>query len=203
VTVDAGGTLSLVQDARVVVGVGSLAVTETAGGGLVDLGAGQINIAVGGAVAADLRADIIAGRNGGAWTGTTGITSSAAAASGGTRSVGYIVAGDGSARVSFAAAGDVDLTGTVDVFDLVAVNSSGKYGTGTSSVWSQGDFNYDGVTNVFDLVGINTAGTYGRGNYFPAAPTNAGSVAAVPEPAGTSILVGGAGLAFLLRRRRP
>jgi fibronectin-binding autotransporter adhesin len=203
VTVDAGGTLSLVQDARVVLGVGSLAVTETAGGGLVDLGAGQINIAVGGAVAADLRADIIAGRNGGAWRGTTGITSSAAAASGGTRSVGYIVAGDGSARVSFAAAGDVDLTGTVDVFDLVAVNSSGKYGTGTSSVWSQGDFNYDGVTNVFDLVGINTAGTYGRGNYFPAAPTTAGGVAAVPEPASVSILLGGAGLACLFRRRRP
>ncbi|MFZ9015890.1 MAG: aconitase family protein, partial [Ilumatobacteraceae bacterium] len=44
-------------------------------------------------VAADLRADIIAGRNGGGWNGTTGITSSTAAASGGTRAVGYVVAG--------------------------------------------------------------------------------------------------------------
>ena len=203
-SVGTGGLLSLPQDARVVAAVGSLAVTETSGGGLVDLGAGQVNVAAGGTTPADIRADIIAGRNGGAWTGTTGITSSAAAASGGTRSVGYIAGADGSARVSFAAAGDVDLTGTVDVFDLVAVNSSGKYGNGTASVWSQGDFNYDGVTNVFDLVGINTAGTYGRGNYLPAAPTEptVGSVAAVPEPGCFSILLAGTGAVCLLNRLR-
>ena len=115
-----------------------------------------------------MRADIIAGRNGGAWSGTAGITSSAAAASGGTRAVGYVVAGDGFATVSFAAPGDSNLNGQVDVFDLVAINSTGKYGTGTASVWSQGDFNYDGVTNVFDLVSVNSAGAYGQGNYFPA-----------------------------------
>ena len=204
VSVGAGGTLSLAQDARVLVAVGSLAVTETSGGGLVDLGAGQISVAAGGTTAADLRADILAGRNGGAWTGATGIASSAAAASGGTRTVGYIVGGDGSARVSFAAAGDVDLSGAVNVFDLVAINSSGKYGTGTASVWSQGDFNYDGVTNVFDLVGINTAGTYGQGNYLPATPTNAtvGNVASVPEPAYLSLLLVGGGLAFVVNAGR-
>jgi hypothetical protein len=65
----------------------------------------------------------------------------------------------------------------------VSINSSGTYGSGTASVWSQGDFNYDGVTNVFDLVGINTAAVYGQGNYFPAIPTVAGVVTAVPEPA--------------------
>ena len=98
--------------------------------------------------------------------------------------MGYVVAGDGAARVSLAAAGDVDLSGAVNVFDLVSINSSGRYGTGTASVWSQGDFNYDGVTNVFDLVAVNTAGAYGQGNYFPASPTTAGlgSVATVPEP---------------------
>lgn len=204
VSVGTGGRLSLPQDARVVAAVGALAVAETSGGGLVDLGAGQVNIAVGGTTPNEIRADIIAGRNGGPWTGTTGITSSTAAASGGTRTVGYIAGADGSARVSFAAAGDVDLTGTVDVFDLVAVNSSGKYGNGTASVWSQGDFNYDGATNVFDLVAINTAGTYGRGSYFPAAPTNptAGSVAAVPEPGCLSILLAGTGFACLLNRLR-
>ena len=94
------------------------------------------------------------------------------------------MAGDGSARVSYAAPGDTNLNGQVDVFDLVSVNSAGKYGTGTASDWSQGDFTYDGVTNVFDLVSVNSAGAYGQGNYFPAAPSAAGlgSVAAVPEP---------------------
>jgi autotransporter-associated beta strand protein len=201
VTVGSGGQMSLVQDARVTVAVGGLAVDQAPGGGRLDLGAGQVTVAIGGISAADLRADIIAGRNGGAWTGTTGITSSAAAASGGTRAVGYVVAGDGSAKVSYAASGDVDLSGAVNVFDLVTINSSGKYGSGTASVWSQGDFNYDGVTNVFDLVGVNTAGSYGQGNYFPATPTAAG-VAAVPEP-GTSALASFALLMGwgLLRRR--
>ncbi len=199
-TVGAGGSLALAQDARVSVAVGSLAVAETGGGGRVDLGAGAITVAAGGITAADLRADIVAGRNGGVWNGTTGITSSAAAASGGTRAVGYVVAGDGSAQVSFAASGDVNLNGQVDVFDLVSVNSAGKYGSGGAAVWNQGDFNYDGVTNVFDLVSINTAGAYGQGNYFPAAPSSLGSPAAVPEPGLTAVAVVAAALAA--RRRR-
>jgi autotransporter-associated beta strand protein len=202
VSVTAGGQMSLVQDARVTVSVGGLSVDQAGGGGRIDLGAGQVSVATGGISAADLRADIIAGRNGGGWNGTTGITSSTAAASGGTRAVGYVVAGDGSATVSFAAAGDVDLSGQVNVFDLVSINSSGKYGSGTASVWSQGDFNYDGVTNVFDLVGINTAAVYGQGNYFPAAPSAGGGIAAVPEPATwTAVAAAGAAMAAARRRR--
>lgn len=201
-TVEAGGTLALPQDARVSLGVASLAVADGAGGGRVDLGAGQLTVAAGGISAADLRADIIAGRNGGGWNGSSGLTSSAAAASGGTRAVGYVVAGDGTAQASFAAPGDTNLNGTVDVFDLVGINSGGKYGAGTAAIWNQGDFNYDGVTNVFDLVGINTAGAYGRGNYFPASPAVAAGVNAVPEPtAWAAVGAGLAALAALLRRR--
>jgi autotransporter-associated beta strand protein len=183
VAVGPGGQLSLPQDARVTLAIGGLSVDQVGGGGRLDLGAGQISIAAGGITPVELRADLIAGRNGGGWNGTAGIMSSTAAASGGTRAVGYVVAGDGGVTVSFAAAGDVDLNGQVNVFDLVNINSSGTYGSGSASVWSQGDFNYDGVTNVFDLVGINTAAVYGQGNYFPAIPTVAGVVTAVPEPA--------------------
>ena len=204
VTIDGGGQMSLVQDARVTVAVGGLSVAEGSGGGRLDLGAGQVAVAAGGISAADLRADLIAGRNNGGWNGSTGIMSSAAAASGGTRTVGYVVAGDGAATVSFAAAGDTNINGQVEVFDLVNINSACKYGTGTASVWAQGDFNYDAVTNVFDLVAINSSGAYGRGNYLPAASTTAGGVAAVPEPAGVTILaVGLAGLAGVVRRVRP
>ena len=206
-TVANGGVLTLPSDSRYVFGVASLAVDtsaeQPAGGGLVDLGGGQISVAAGGVSAADLRADIIAGRNGGAWNGTTGITSATAAAAGGTRAVGYVVNGDGSAAISFAASGDVDLSGAVNVFDLVSINSSGKYGTGTAAVWSQGDFNYDGVTNVFDLVSVNTAGVYGQGSYFPAATGSVGatgSVAAVPEPATLGLLAAGLAVAVAARR---
>jgi autotransporter-associated beta strand protein len=203
VTVATGGTLALPTDGRVSVSAAGLAVDQAPGGGLVDLGPGQLVVAAGGISAADLRADIIAGRNGGGWNGTAGITSSAAATAGGARAVGYVIAGDGTATVSFAAPGDTDLNGAVNVFDLVTVNSSGKYGTGSAAVWSQGDSNYDGVTNVFDLVGINGSGAYGQGNYFPAAPS-VGSVAAVPEPgflgAGAAAILAGM---LAVRRRRP
>jgi fibronectin-binding autotransporter adhesin len=205
VVVGPGGLVDLPVADRVTVGVASLAVDQSTGGGRVDLGAGELAVAAGGITAVDLRADILAGRNGGAWNGATGITSSAAAASGGSRAVGYVVAGDGSARVSFAAPGDTGLNGTVDVFDLVSVNSAGRYGTGTAAVWSQGDFNYDGVTNVFDLVSINTAGAYGQGNYFPAAASagSLGSPTAVPEPGtlGLAALVAAAALGFQRRMR--
>ena len=201
-SVEAGGNVALPQDVRVALGLASLAVADGAGGGRVDLGAGQVTVAAGGISAADLRADIIAGRNGGGWNGSSGLSSSAAAASGGTRAVGYVVAGDGTAQASFAAPGDTNLNGTVDVFDLVGINSGGKYGAGTAAVWSEGDFNYDGVTNVFDLVGINTAGAYGRGNYFPASPAVAAGVNAVPEPTAWGVVGAGlAALAALLRRR--
>ena len=202
VTIADGGQMALVQDARVSVSIGGLSVDQGSGGGRLDVGGGQVTVGAGGITAEDLRADIIAGRNGGAWNGTTGITSSAAAAAGGTRAVGYVVAGDGSARMSFSAPGDTNINGQVDVFDLVAVNSGGKYGTGTAAVWSEGDFNYDGVTNVFDLVSTNSAGAYGQGDYFPAAPTAVGSVAAVPEPATfLSLAVAGLAAGLVVSRR--
>ncbi|MFM1904292.1 MAG: hypothetical protein RLZZ440_2192 [Planctomycetota bacterium] len=185
VTLTSAGLISLPQAARVTVAIGGLALNQAAGGGRLDLGAGQVSIAAGGISASDLRADLVAGRASGGWNGSTGIASSAAAASGGTRTVGYVMAADGSARVSYAAAGDVDLGGEVNVFDLVSINGAGRYGSGQSADWSQGDFNYDGVTNVFDLVGINTATAYGQGSYLPvAAAASSGilSAAAVPEP---------------------
>ncbi|MFM1903279.1 MAG: hypothetical protein RLZZ440_1179, partial [Planctomycetota bacterium] len=172
-------------------------------GGRVDVGTGGIRIGPGGTSAAALRADLLAGREGGSWHGASGIMSSAA---GSGRGLGYLVAADGSAIVAYAAAGDADLDGTVNVFDLVSVNVAGGFGTGGATDWAKGDFNYDSVTNVFDLVATNTASVYGQGSYLP--ETLAGSVtnlhvSAVPEPRSVALLLiaGIAGLAA--HRRRP
>ena len=176
VTVGPGATL------RVADGVVLKSPGVTLAGGTLDLGTGRIVVAAGGISAAELRADLLAGRAGGSWTGLAGITSTAAAAASGTRTVGYRFHQDGSTTVSYAAAGDVDLSGAVDVFDLVSVNGVGAYGTGAASIWQAGDFNYDLVTNVFDLVAVNTGGVYGRGGYWPAAPSASLTATMVPEP---------------------
>jgi autotransporter-associated beta strand protein len=183
VRIASGGLMSLPEGSRMTVALGGLDVDQASGGRL-DLGAGQVTIAAGGTTAAALRADIMAGRSGGSWSGG-GIISTAAAASSGTRTVGYLLGADGVATVSFAAAGDTNLDGQVNVFDLVGIMSAARYGTGSAAIWSQGDFNYDGLTDVFDLVGIATSGTYGNGSYlsFGSPPTVSGGVAIVPEPA--------------------
>ena len=201
-----GGLVDLPDASRVRIGVASLAVDQASGGGKLDLGAGQVSIAAGGITAANLRADIVAGFAGGSWNGTTGITSGTAAASGGTRAVGYVVEGDGSARVSFAAPGDTNLDGEVDLLDLLEVLGSGTYESPVPAVWAQGDFNYDGVTDLLDLLAILGSGTYDQGSYFPVATATAGGLvapAAVPEPATTGLLlVSAASIMLVLRRRR-
>jgi hypothetical protein len=167
-----------------------------------------VTIAAGGIAAADLRADIIAGRSGGTWAGATGITSATAAATPGTRAVGYTVAGNGTAKVSFAAPGDTNLDGLVNFSDIQAIISGGRYGqSGTTGVWGVGDFNYDGLVNFTDIQGMLNAGRYGQASYFPAAPAGAslgglGGVVAVPEPGTTAAVLMAVIAAGLMLRRR-
>ena len=154
---------------------------------------------------ADVADQIKQGYNGGAWNGTGGITSSAAAAAGDT-ALGYgessVVLGpsggtfkghtvDGNATlVRYTYYGDADLNGGVDTvdFNLLASNfgASGK-------VWTDADFNFDGVVDTvdFNLLAANF------GKTLPG--DSLGSV--VPEPA--SIFgVGMLGLAVATRRGR-
>lgn len=170
--------------------------------GTIDVNTGRFSLPASRASpATELRSLLISGRSGGTWNGAAGIVSSAAAASEGTRVVGYVVAADGSALVAFAASGDTNLDGQVDVFDLVSVNSSAKYGSGEMAVWSQGDFNYDGATNVFDLVGMNTAGAYAQGNYLPVTPGET-AVTAIPEPSFYAVAIAALACGGDLGRRR-
>ena len=215
VLVGEGGLVELPSDARLSIGVASLEIPEGAAAKL-DLGAGQLAIGPAGIPAADLRSAIITGRNSGAWNGTAGITSDAAAASPTTRAVGYAVAGDGSAKVSFAAQGDTNLDGLVNFTDIQAIINGGRYGQpGTTGVWAVGDFNYDGLVNFTDIQALLNAGAYGQPSYFPAGPVGglsfggdefsslgSGTIAAVPEPGTTGMLLAAAAAMFLGLRRR-
>ncbi len=195
VVVSNTGSVNLSNSTPQTVNVQSLTV-DTATGGKVDMGRGLINIASGSAV--DLVADIVAGRAGGTWTGTSGITSSAAAASGGTRTVGWLENGDGSLAVAYAAAGDTNLDWMVDVLDVANFLSAGKFDTASPATWNQGDFTYDGIVDILDVNDFLSTGLFNAGTYN--APVS--SISAVPEPTSTGVIVGMAGLLLGWRLRR-
>jgi hypothetical protein len=88
--------------------------------------------------------------------------------------------------------GDANLDGEFNSGDLVSVLASGTYEADVDSVWETGDFNGDGRTTSGDLVAALAGGGYEAG---PRA-----AVAAVPEPAGCTLLLLG-GLMLIGRRR--
>ncbi len=148
VSIGPGGLLTLdTGTARV-----PIAGLELDAAGRIELGQGGLAIAPGGSDAAAVRAAVIAGRNGGGWNGTAGITSAAAATPG--RAIGSAPAADGGIVVAATAVGDADLDGRVNVFDLVAIAAAGRSGSGREATWSQGDFDYDGLATTFDLIAI-------------------------------------------------
>ncbi|MBU6309281.1 MAG: autotransporter-associated beta strand repeat-containing protein [Planctomycetes bacterium] len=204
-----GGTMIMSGSAFNGVSVGSLVVDESATGGRVDLGCGRIDVASGGITAANLVADILAGRDGNpaaVWTGSTGITSSVAAAAmaAGTspRAVGWIDDGSGALSVAFAAQGDTNIDGQIDILDVANFLSSGKFDSGELAVWSQGDFGYDGMVDILDVADFLGTGLFDAGNYLPA-PAGTGAIAAVPEPASTAAAgIVSLAVAWRLARRR-
>lgn len=197
VTVGVVGRLALASETATTLAIETLDV-DTEAGGFVDVGRSRIEIGSG-ATKAGLRADILAARGSGDWLGEAGIGSSAEEVASGIRTVGYTVAANGSAVVAFAAPGDLNLDGLVDVFDLAALRSSSVFGTSSAAHWADGDMNYDGVANLFDLVAISSGGRFGQGQYLPG-PTPALASAVVPEPRKLAALFA-AGLAWLAGRR--
>jgi hypothetical protein len=142
----------------------------------------RIGLAVGGITEADLRADVIAGRAGGTFTGTSGImtTGGKASPASANPAVGYRVLANGSAIVAWAAYGDSNLDGQVNLTDINLINAGGKFGQGSSTgaTWSQGDYNYSGGVTLTDINLLNGASLFGRGSYLPVAPAGAGQIAA-------------------------
>ncbi|MFM7206885.1 MAG: autotransporter-associated beta strand repeat-containing protein, partial [Planctomycetaceae bacterium] len=192
----AGGTLTLAPYLQTAVG----GLTPLAGG-LTDVGSGMITVAAG-LSATDMVAALVTGLGDGSWNGASGITSSVAAASGGSRTVGWLDNGDGSVTFAFAAAGDTNLDWQVDILDSANFLSSGKLDSGLPATWIEGDFTYDGFVDVLDAAAFLSTGLLDAGPYNPP-PAQAG-VAAVPEPSATACCAAGIALAagWVARRRR-
>jgi hypothetical protein len=171
-------------------------------GGKLDLGSNDLVVDSSGTSFAIIRGKIISGYASGAWNGD-GIISSAAAASSSPRTaLGYAsnaVLGLGtfsgvsvtssSILVRYTAAGDANLSGTVDSTDFNAL--VGGYGITANANWTQGDFNYDSKVSTLDFNLL--AGNFGQ---TVASPT-LGSI--VPEPA-SACVIGVIGLGLMRRR---
>lgn len=160
--------------ARLTLDVGAAGLTVAAltldAGGLIDLGYGRLTIAPRGFTESVIRSRLIDGRGDGSWNGTSGIMSRTAASlvGGGVGSRGNA---DGSLAVAFAAAGDMNLDGGVDILDVTDLLASGRYDSGLAAGWPQGDFNYDNVVDVLDIQELLVADLYDAGPYlFAAAP---------------------------------
>jgi hypothetical protein len=189
VTVATGATLSVGPQVQATV-------PGLANGGQVDVGLGQLTVASG-QTNSDLLNQIMSGIVN---AGTTGITSSDAAASGGAFTVGWIDNGDGSMTFGYAASGDTNLDWSIDILDVANVISSGKVDSGLPASWADGDFNYDGLADILDIADFMSSGLFNAGTYNAPSP----SIAAVPEPAPSAMML--AGLACggwqMFRRRR-
>jgi hypothetical protein len=121
--------------------------------------------------------------------------------------LGYGDAGGGNFEIRTTLLGDTDLDGHVNVADLA--NLAGNFGVTAGAFWIQGDLDYNGTVNVADLADLAgnfgkdlgpSSGTGGSAAALPAAIA-AGAAAAVPEPAGLSLL-GIAALGLMPNRRR-
>jgi len=157
-------------------------------GGLLDVSTGRVTFSTGGSEVGGLVAEIQQGRGGGDWLGPSGVTSSAASASGvGPRGVGWVAHGDGSVSVAYAAAGDTNLDWQIDIMDTADMTSAGLFGTGLLATWSQGDFNYDSTFDILDVAEWVATGLYNAGAYN--APLASESPVAVPEPSLPTLLL--------------
>jgi autotransporter-associated beta strand protein len=193
----AGGTVTLAAGLQTTVG-GLL----PNAGGLTDVGNGMVTVATGLSAAGMVNA-IVAGMGDGTWNGTSGITSSAAATSGGDRTIGWLDNGDGSVTFAFAAAGDTNLDWQVDIIDAANFLAGGKFDTGSPASWNEGDFTYDGVVDILDAASFLSNGLFDAGAYNPTSG-QAGAVAAVPEPSSWPAALTACGcLGWLASRRRP
>jgi hypothetical protein len=105
---------------------------------------------------------VVDGRNGGDWNGSRGFVSRAAAV--GSRAVGYVF-NQGRATVAYAAPGDTNLDGVVDVLDIANLVMNADPSNSADVGWMTGDFNYDGNMDLLDISSFLSSGLFNQGSY--------------------------------------
>lgn len=141
------------------------------------------------------------GRGDGSWTGSAGITSSAVMAdlqAGAPRSLGWLDNGDGTLSIAYAAPGDTNIDGGVDILDAANFMAGGAYDAEVPGSWSQGDFGYDGLVDILDAAEFLATGLFDAGDY----RGGAALAVPVPEPAAGG-LIAAIGMVAAARRLRP
>lgn len=194
VRVQPGGTLRIADG--LTASLGGLGLD----GGLVDLAKGRAVVPAGSFDLDAVRAAITAGRGAGDWRGTSGVTSTAAAAAAAPRAVGWLIEGDGSLTLGYAAAGDTNLDWTIDILDAAAMLSGARFDAGTPAAWADGDFNDDRAFDILDAADFLATKLFDAGSYQAAA-----AVTAVPEPVPLAgwLAVAVAGCVVRSRLQRP
>ncbi len=158
-TIAAGGLVTLdTSTARVSAGA-----LDIATGGRLEVGRGGLQIAGGGVSSSTIISLLREGRADD-WSGARGITSQPAA-SRPFYGVGWMEQGDGSITLAFAAAGDTNLDGLIDLLDASTIIGSAAFNTAQAVGWSAGDFTADGVVDVLDIVEFLGAALYDQGDY--------------------------------------
>ena len=159
VEVKAGAKVMLdVHDATAFIGGLTMAA-----GGLIDFGFGRITIPSG-EYSLPTMLDLLRSGCDDSWAGATGLaTRNAESVAGG--GLGYVVNDDGSLICGFAASGDTNLDGMVDVLDVSSMLTSGKFNTSDSAAWSEGDFNYDRIIDILDISEMLGASLFNLGPY--------------------------------------
>jgi len=164
------GRLEVRAGARVTLDVGfgelSLPALVVDSAGRIDLGVGRLLVAVGGITETVVRGLLLAGRNDGTWEGGVGIGSRVAGSAGG-RAVGYLP-GPEAITIAYAAAGDTNLDGSVDVADVEGFATSLRSPDSSGAGWQGGDFNYDGTVDQLDISDFLSTGLFDQGVYLTA-----------------------------------
>ena len=77
---------------------------------------------------------------------------------------------DGTITVAFAAAGDTNLDGQIDILDISTILGAASFDAAATGGWAAGDFNHDGRMNLADFnvlasnFGMSGGATFAQGD---------------------------------------